>query len=76
MIPPTKTSKIAIFSTKVTVKVTNHGVIPKGIMSGVHMPNMKSLSLAVKIIANVKVDDRQKLRLTDRTKQYALNLAM
>ena len=37
----------AIFSFKVKVKVTDLGVIWKGIISGVCMPNMKSLSLTV-----------------------------
>ena len=39
--------KKAIFSFKVKVKVIDHGVIWKGIFSGVCMPNMKSLSLTV-----------------------------
>ena len=50
-----KVWKKAIFSTKVKVKVIHLGVIWKGIISWVGMPNMKSLSL----IANVKVDNRQ-----------------
>ena len=37
----------AIFSLKVKVKVINLGVIWKDIISGVCMPNMKSLSLTV-----------------------------
>ena len=37
----------AILSFKVKVKVTDLGVIWKGIISGVSMPNMKSLSLTV-----------------------------
>ena len=41
--------KKAIFSSKVKVKVIDLGVIRKGVISGVCMPNMKSLSLIVKV---------------------------
>ena len=40
----------AIFSFKVKVKVIDLGVIWKGIISGVCMPNMKSLSLTVQML--------------------------
>ena len=56
----------AIFSFKVKVNVIDLGVIWKGIISGVCMPNIKSLSLTVQ-----KLKRRLKLttdRQTDRTK--------
>ena len=43
----------AIFSFKVKVKVIDLGVIWKGIISGVCMPNMKSLSYGSKVVVKV-----------------------
>ena len=43
-------------------KVTDLCFNLKGIIYGVHMPNMKSISYGSKVIVKVKVDDRQ----TDR----------
>ena len=46
--PPVATKfKKAIFKAKVKVKVIDLGVIWKGFISGVCMPNMKSLPLTV-----------------------------
>ena len=59
-LPATKSQK-GIF--KVNIKV-----IRKGLISGVCMPNKVSIMYGSKIIANVKVDDRQ----TDRTKNMPL----
>ena len=58
-----------LVSIKVTVKVNDLGVIWKGIISWVCMPSMKSPSLyGSKVIAKVKVDNRQTNKQTDRTK--------
>ena len=58
----------AIFSFKVKVKVIDLGVIWKDIISGVCMPNMKSLSLAVqKLYRRLKLTtDRQTNKQTNR----------
>ena len=65
-------SEKATFSTMVKVKVICLGVIWKGIISWVYMPNYNeaSISCSSKVIANVKVDNLQTNRLTGQ-KQYA-----
>ena len=40
-------------------KVIDLGVIWKSVISGVYMPNMKSISYSSKVSAKVKVDNRQ-----------------
>ena len=50
-------------------KVVDLSVIWKGIISGVCMPDMKSISLTVQKLSKVKVNNRQ----TDRTKTIVPN---
>ena len=64
--PRRQQNRKSYFSFKVKVKVTDLGIIWKGIISEVCMPNMKPLSYSSKVITKVKVDNRQTDRQTNR----------
>ena len=66
--PPvaTKSKKLFLASRSKSRSQGDLGVIWKGVISGVCMPNMKSISYRSKVIAKVKVDNRQTNRQTDK----------
>ena len=47
-------------------KIIDLVVIGKGVISGVCMPNLKSISYGSKVIAKVKVDNRQTNKQTNK----------